>query len=357
MRLLHNALYMKDIQCMADQSLPWDRLADAHILIAGATGLVGRCLLDLLMYMNTHKDLRCHVTALSSRRQGAKERLPEDYFTSAFFHYIQHNISEPCPDEIRGDYSYVLHLASNTHPVAYAERPIDTILTNVLGTRNLLDVCAENDTCQFVFPSSVEIYGENRGDTELFNEEYLGYINSNTLRAGYPESKRVCESLCQAYMKEKAVRTAIPRLPRIFGPTMKKDDSKALSQFIKKAVSGNDIVLKSDGKPQYSFLYVTDAITGILTTMFFGENGRAYNIADEACDGTLREAAEICASVGGSKVTYDIPDETEKQGYSTATKARLNGGRIRKLGWAPRYDLYGGLERTITILRQAGDWV
>lgn len=353
MNLSENEQYMEDIKKMAEKPYPWNRLAYKHVLVAGATGLIGRCFIDLLMYMNKYKCLHCYITALSRNVLKAKERFPEQYFNSEFIHYVQHNVREPFSKQAQDKYGYILHLASNTHPVAYAERPIDTILTNVLGTKNLLDICAEDNNCRFVFPSSVEIYGENRGDIELFSEDYLGYINSNTLRAGYPESKRVCESLCQAYIKEKKVNVVIPRLPRVYGPTMQRDDSKALAQFIKKAAQKEDIILKSNGKQYYSFLYVMDAVTGILTTMFYGKNGEAYNISDESCDGTLRTAAEICASVGESTVLYNIPDETEKQGYSTATKARLDGNKIKKLGWEPEYNLEDGIKRTIAILQQS----
>ena len=357
MKLLNNELYIEDIRKIANKPYPWNKLDYTHVLIAGASGLIGRCFVDLLMYMNEHENLHCYITALSNNIWKARDRFPEKYFDSEFFQYRQHDITESFLEYAQDGYRYILHLASNTHPVAYSERPIDTILTNVLGTRNLLDVCSENDNSRFIFPSSVEIYGENRGDVELFDEDYLGYLNSNTLRAGYPESKRVCESLCQAFIKERKVDVVIPRLPRVFGPTMQNDDSKALAQFIKKAVANEDIILKSDGKQYYSFLYVTDAVIGILTTMFYGEKGMAYNISDGSCDGMLRDAAELCASISGVKVIFDVPDDTEKQGYSTATKARLDGRKIKGLGWEPEYTLKQGIERTITILKQAAKGV
>ena len=231
----------------------------------------------------------------------------------------------------------------------YSERPIETILSNVYGTKNLLDVCKEFENCRFVFPSSVEIYGENRGDTELFDEKYLGLLDSNSLRAGYSESKRLCESLCQAYIKEQNVDAVIPRLPRVFGPTMQESDSKAVAQFIKKAVAGENIVLKSEGKQFYSFLYVSDAVAGILAVMLLGKTGEAYNIATEECDGMLKYIADICANAAQVDVVFDLPDISEKMGYSIATKARLNGNKVKKIGWKNMYSLKEGIERTIAI--------
>lgn len=132
----------------------------------------------------------------------------------------------------------VIHLASTTHPRAYASEPVSTITSNVTGLQNLLEysLVGGNDhrDGRFVFASSVEIYGKNRGDAERFDEQYCGYIDPNTLRAGYPEAKRLGEALCQAYSEQHGIDFVIPRIARTYGPTLHKDDSKALSQFITK---------------------------------------------------------------------------------------------------------------------------
>lgn len=194
--------------------------------------------------------------------------------------------------------------------------------------------------------------GENRGDVELFDESYCGYINSNTLRAGYPESKRCGEALCQAYKKQKNLDVVIPRFTRSYGPTMLKTDTKAISQFIKKAVAGENIVLKSAGTQYYSYTYVADAVSGFLTVLLKGESGEAYNIADESSDIMLKDLAKIIADFAGKEVVFELPDETEKAGYSKATKARLDGSKLKKLGWNARYDIKQGLVRTLKMLME-----
>ena len=120
------------------------------------------------------------------------------------------------------------------------------------------------------------IYGENRGDTELFDESYCGYIDCNTLRAGYPESKRCGEALCQAYKKQKGVDVVVARLTRSFGPTLQLTDTKALTQFLKNGLNKENIVLKSAGTQYYSYTYAADAVTGLLTVLLQGESGAAY---------------------------------------------------------------------------------
>ena len=129
-------------------------------------------------------------------------------------------------------------------------------------------------------------------------------------------------------------------------------DSKAMSQFIKNGIADEDIVLKSAGTQYYSYQYVSDSVSGLLTVLLLGENGEAYNIADESSDIMLKDLAAVIAGMNGREVVFDLPDAVEAAGYSTATKARLDGSKLRKLGWKPRHDIKSGLERTILILRQ-----
>ena len=114
-----------------------------------------------------------------------------------------------------------------------------------------------------------------------------------------------------------------------------------------------DIVLKSAGMQFFSYTYVADAVSGLLTILMKGESGEAYNIAEEHSDIMLKDLAAIIAGINGKKVVFEIPDAVEAAGYSTATKARLDGHKIQKLGWIPRYDIQSGMERTIEILRNS----
>ncbi|MCM1154883.1 MAG: NAD-dependent epimerase/dehydratase family protein [Roseburia sp.] len=342
---------MEDIRYAAGLMLPWDKLQDARILITGAGGLIGSFAVDVLMEKNRRSGMNCTVYALGRNREAAEKRFSE-YLESPFFHFLEHDINYPLDGRTDEDYDYIIHLASCTHPVAYAENPIATITTNVFGTDHLLRYAAKHHAKRFVFASSNEVYGENRGDVEFFTEAYCGYIDANTLRAGYPESKRCGEALCQAYLKEKGIDVVIPRFTRTYGPTMLMTDTKAVSQFIKKAVNGENIVLKSEGYQYYSYTYAADAVAGLFTVMLCGQCGEAYNIADGRSDIRLRDLAGIAAGLCKVEVDFDIPDAVERAGYSTATKARLDGGKIKALGWKMKYDIRTGVERTIGILRE-----
>lgn len=351
MRLYDNEKYLEDLKFITRLELPWHMLKDSSLLISGASGLIGSFLIDVVMEMNASDGLGCTIYALGRSQEKLRTRFSK-HINNPFLILLERNIQFPLTCDDIGKVDYVLHLASNTHPMLYSTDPIGTILTNLYGVKNMLDFSVEHHATRFAFASSNEMYGENRGDVELFSEDYCGYINSNSLRAGYPESKRCGEALCQAYIKQKSLDVVIPRLTRTFGPTMSMTDSKAASQFILRGISGENIVLKSAGTQFYSYTYVMDAVSGLLTVLLKGENGEAYNISDESCDVMLKDLATIIADYCGKNVVFEIPDEVEALGYSKASKARLDGSKLRSLGWQPYYDLKSGIIRTIDILKE-----
>ncbi len=344
--------YREEVQLLLkqNQDLPWDKLAGKTILLSGATGMIGKCMVDLLMQCNEEILIDCPVSiiALSRGEESARRRLG-GYWDKDTFRYISCDINQGIPECGRAD--YVIHAASNTHPLQYSGDPIGTITSNVIGTKNLLDYAVSCHAERFCFVSSVEVYGENRGDVDRFKEDYLGYLDCNTLRAGYPESKRVGEALCNAYAQAHRLDFVIPRLSRVYGPTMLMSDSKAIAQFIKKAAAGGDIILKSTGTQCYSYTYALDAALAVITVLLRGESGGAYNISDTESEVTLRQIAEWLAEDNGVNVSFDIPDAAEQAGYSTATKALLDTKKIEGLGWRPRTHMREGLRRTVESLR------
>ena len=347
--MIRNQQYLQQLQKAASLLPDWEMLKGRSMLISGATGMIGSFLIDLIMYQNKNVGLDCTVYALGRSPEKAKGRFAA-YWEDPHFLFVSCDINREIPVEA-GQVDYILHAASNTHPVAYATDPIGTVTTNIIGTYNLLDFAVSHNTRRFIFTSTVEVYGENRGDTEYFAEDYCGYIDCNTLRAGYPESKRAGEALCQAYIKQKELDIVIPRLSRVYGPTMLMSDTKALSQFIKNSLAGENIVLKSAGTQFFSYSYVADAVTGILYCLMRGENGQAYNIADPASDITLRDLAQLIAEQAGTKVIFEIPDAVESAGFSKATKAVLDSTKLRTLGWQPQWDIRTGIASTIQMLK------
>lgn len=347
MSRLDSELYMKELDSVCRQDLSWEKLAGKTVAVSGATGMIGSFLIDVLMCKDKVDDLGCKVLALGRSGKKARERLP--YFGRPEFSFEQIDVSVPgaVPQDPA---DYVLHLASATHPRAYATDPIGTIDGNVFGLRNLLSY-AHGCGATLLFASSVEIYGENRGDVERFSESYCGYLDCNTIRAGYNEAKRLGEAICQAWRAQRGVTVHIARIARVYGPTLLPSDTKALSQFIHRALANKDVVLKSEGTQRYSYLHVADAVSGLLHVLLKGVDGEAYNLADPGSDTTLRALAQLVADTGGVNLVFDLPNPTEAAGYSKATLALMSGAKARDtLGWRASLPLLDGIPETMQIM-------
>lgn len=318
-----------------------EALRGKSILITGATGLLGVNLIDALMLMGDVK-----VYAVGRSKEKAASRLGE-YYDNPNFEFIQQDVCEPFADGLKID--YIIPGASNTHPLAYSQYPIETIMINIKGAEHALNL-AERCGATVLYISTVEVYGNAIGQ-DVFTEDYTGKLNLATSRACYTESKRVSEAMCQSYIAERGVKVKIARLSRIFGPTMLESDSKASSQFIKKAIAGEDIVLKSKGEQFFSYTYVSDAVAAMLHVMINGENGVAYNVANEKCNVHLKDFAQMCAECNGKDVVFDLPSETEMKGFSIAIQAILDNSKLKDIGFEPKYSMKNAVSRTVEILK------
>ena len=342
-------IYSEDIENTIKHIKNIEKLKNKAIFITGANGLIGHFIIDLLMYLNKKEDYNMTIIA-NSRSKEKLEKQFVDYLVCKYFKFYIGDIN----DEIsyNGHVDYIINCASNTHPLQYSTDPIGTIVTNITGTTNVFNFASRCKAEKVIFLSSVEIYGENVNNIERFKESDMGYIDCNTLRAGYNEAKRCGEALCQAYIEAKKLNISIVRLPRIFGPTVKKDDTKVMSQFINKAINQENIILKSEGNQYFSYLYVADAVSGILRVLIAGKCGEVYNLGNVEADIRLKDLAKMIASIAGTEVIFELPNDVEKKGYSKATIARLDYTKIETdLNWQPCYSINDGVKRTIKILK------
>lgn len=326
-------LEMEAVKRVALLPYDWSRFNNKVLLISGGTGFIGSFLIKVLRYRVDCFGNKIKVVSLS-RRGGVSDD------------YLENLATDVCkPIAYAAPVDYILHLASNTHPKQYAEDPIGTILTNIDGCNNLLNLAAEKKA-RFLLASSVEIYGQ--GTEKSMDERYSGYIDCNQARAGYNEAKRTCEALTQSYRQRFGIDAVIVRLARVFGPD-KKEDTKAMSQFIDKAVLGDEIVMKSHGEQRYSYVYVADAVSALIKVLLDGIDGEAYNISDDDDGKTLRGYAEYLASLSNQKVKFEIEDNLA---VSKATFALMDTTKLKDLGWKPLYTVCQGLKETYTIKRQ-----
>lgn len=334
--------YKDDIQNVAKLSLPWERLSGCNILITGATGLIGSCLVEVLM---SRPEIGYHVYASGRNEERAKERFM-DFVQNPYFHFFKYDVMKPLEGDT--DFQFIIHAASNASPNSFATKPVEVIKANIDGVANLMDYGLQHGLKRFLFISSGEVYGEGNG--RVFTEDYSGYVNPTSPRSCYPSSKRAAETLCVSYGAEYGIDTVIARPCHTYGPHFTESDNRVYAQFIRNVLNGEDIVMKSTGAQFRSWCYVVDCVSAILHILLKGENGQAYNIADESSNISIRELAEMIAEIGGKSVVTDLPSDSEKAGYNVVTKSVFDIEKLKELGWSVQGDMYNKLISTIDII-------
>ena len=340
---LHHPLLAEELNSIAALDLPYADLAGKTVAVTGATGLVGSYLLRTLDAANRAHGLHLHLIALCRRPEAAKERL-RGVENLTLLPY------DACAPLDRGwQADYIVHAASNAHPLAFSSDPVGTMQANLLGTMRLLE-CLRRTGGRMLFLSTGEIYGENP-NLESFDEHSFGSVDPMRFRACYPESKRAAETLCASYAHQYGVDALVARLTYTYGPTITRENSRADAQFLRCALEGRDIVLKSPGSQIRSYCYAADSASALITLMLKGETGEAYNVANPDCNPSIREYAQTLADLAGVQLKFDLPPEAERAGYSAVTRAVLDPGKLMGLGWRAAYDLRTGLAHTLAISR------
>lgn len=317
--------YKDDIYNVATLDLPWDKLSGCNILITGATGLIGSCVVEILM---AHPNKDYHVYASGRNEKRALARF-KNYINDAAFHFIKYDVLDPLQSNV--DFQYIMHAASNASPNFFVSYPVEIIKSNVYGVCNLIDYGKEHGLKRFLYVSTGEVYGE--GDGRVFTEDYNGYVNLTNPRSCYPSSKRTAETLCVSYGAEYNVDTVIARLSHTYGPHFTESDNRVFAQFLRDVIAGQNIVMKSNGEQYRSWCYVVDCASALLYILLKGENMQAYNVADESSNITIKELADLVAEIGNQKVVFNIPSCAEKSGFNVVTKSIFSVEKLKSLGW------------------------
>ena len=340
--MVEMSLYKEDILNIFQSDLPWDTLTGCNILVTGATGLIGGCLVEVLM-MNPRRDYQVYA---SGRNEGRAKARFKDYADNPAFHFVQYDVMQPLQSDVRFD--YIIHAASSANPKTYATQPVEVMKANLEGVANLMEYGLNHGMKRFLYVSSGEVYGE--GDGRVFTEDYSGYVNPTSPRSCYPSSKRAAETLCVSYAAEYGTDVVIARPCHVYGPYFTEQDNRVYAQFIRNVLRGEDIVMKSTGEQFRSWCYVVDCVSALLYILLKGTNGEAYNIADANSNISIRELAETIAAIGGRKVVIDLPNTDEKRGFNPVTKSVISTIKLESLGWGPQCHLLTGLTRTLQEL-------
>lgn len=331
--------YREDIQAVFNLDLPWDKLKGSSILVTGATGLIGGCLVEVLM-RNPQREYTVYASGRNEER--FNERFSAFTYESGL-KFIKYDVSDPLDSNISFD--YIIHAASNASPNFFALKPVEIIKSNILGVIHLMEYGISHGMKRFLYVSSGEIYGE--GDGQPFTEEYSGYVNCATSRSCYPSSKRAAETLCISYAEEYGADVVIVRPCHIYGPNFTEADNRVYAQFIRNVLNGEDIIMKSSGSQFRSWCYVVDCVSGILTCLLKGDNCGIYNIADPQSNISIKELASLVASAAGKEVICIAAEPSESKGYNLVRQSIFSIDRIKELGWIPQTSISQGIRKTI----------
>ena len=335
--------YVDDIRAAAQLQLPWDKLDGCNILVTGATGLVGSCLVEVLM---TRPNCNYSVYAMGRNAQRMKQ-LYNQYIAEERFHTVIGDVTKFLSVQV--PFHYIIHAASGAAPIEFAQHPVEVMKANINGVSNLIEYGLQHEMKRFLYVSSGEIYGE--GDGRVFTEDYSGYVNCANPRSCYPSSKRAAETLCVSYTVEYGVDVVIARPCHLYGPHFTENDNRVYAQFIRNVLRGEDIVMKSSGEQFRSWCYVVDCVSALLYILLKGDTGQSYNIADASSNITIRHLADIIAKISGRKVSFKLPSEMEKRSFNIVSKSVYCISKIESLGWKPNTSILEGLRKTINECR------
>ena len=304
-----------------------------NILITGGAGFIGSHLVEKFLSVGEK------VIVVDNLLTGAIENLslfngnPNFIFMN---HDVQHHI------DIEMELDYVLHLASAASPRAYTEHPINTLKAGSSGTINTLGL-AKAKNAKYLLTSTSEIYGNPKVSPQ--SETYWGNVNPNGPRSMYDEAKRFSEAAVSSYNRIYNLNTRIVRLFNTYGPKMKIDDGRVVTNFIFQALNGKDITIYGNGDQTRSFCYIEDTLSGIIKAMD-SESSEVFNIGNPN-EITVKKLAEIIIKLTNSNSSLkflELPEDDPMQRKPDISKAK------NILNWSPKIPLDEGLLKTI-------DWV
>lgn len=342
-------LYEQEFEGIYENSefLDFGLFKNKTILFTGASGLIGRYFVDFLMHINKEHGCSIRVIALERNEEKGKKVFC-DYLDDPLFSLLGCDVTKPISIEENVD--FIIHAASPANPKMFANYPVDVMMANLLGTKNMLELSREKKVEKMLFVSSGEVYGMQTHDGRGFKEEQPGVVDSSISRSCYTESKRCAETMVVSYFKQYGVPALALRSCYIYGPTYDPSDSRVIFQFLNNYFEKQDIVMKSDGKQIRSYCYISDCLTGLLTLLSKGKPGEMYNLASNESVASIKEIAEAVVSLNPSlKIKYEIPAGSEAQGFSPFQNAIQNPEKLMDLGWKPKIALKEGIERTAKI--------
>ncbi|MFL5079890.1 MAG: UDP-glucuronic acid decarboxylase family protein [Microvirga sp.] len=313
------------------------RKSEKIALLTGGAGFIGSNLCDRLI------DEGARVVCLDNLQTGRAENL-RHFERESRFEFIEHDVIDSLPQWLRGGrtkFTHIYHLACAASPPHYQADPEHTMLTSVVGTRNLLRL-AEETGARLLLTSTSEVYGDPAVHPQV--EDYRGWVSCTGPRACYDEGKRAAETLAFDFVRANRADVRIARIFNTYGPRMRCDDGRVISNVVCQALAEEDITIYGDGSQTRSFCFVDDMVDGLARLI---DSDRAVGIPvnlGNPQELTVRELAEMVVAMTGTSsriVRLPLPEDDPRRRKPDIGRA------IELLDWRPTVDLEQGLEATI----------
>lgn len=349
-QIFSDDILQNDIVSLIEREKMLEALENTTVLVTGATGLIGSQLVKLMCALKIIKQLNIRIIACA-RSLNKAQNVFGDLIDEPFLRLIINDINMPL--EIDESIDYIIHGASATSSKYFVSNPVETILTAINGTDNVLTLAAEKKLKGFVYLSSLEVYGVLPDKPSIKEKDY-GYIEPLSTRSSYSEGKRMVECLCASYGEEYGVPVKIARLSQTFGAGVEYNDGRVFAEFARCAIEKRDIVLRTEGKTIRSYCYTADALSAIMTVLLKGNSGEAYNVTNMDTAISIKDMAQlVCDEFGDGKikVKIEIPENVLSFGFNPEMIIRLDSTKLEALGWKPQASLVNMFESVIAGMK------
>lgn len=322
----------------------WNMYRNATIMVTGATGRLGRFILETFVDADLKYNLNLRVLGLARNHEKAVEVFGELLeFPNVTFLYQDVNTTI----EYDGNVDYIFHTAGPAAPLDFKTSAVNTLWAHVNGTHNVLEFGVCHHTKKVFYVSTVEVYGTWENEAQI-KEEDMGPLHHLNARSCYPEAKRLCETMLASYKACYGIDFCGVRLCHTLAAGILLNDGRAFAEFIDCALKGDDIVLHSDGSAMRTYTYTPDAVNAIFMIMERGVSGMVYNVAATENLISIRDLANMIASMSPSKKTKVVfSDEASKMPYLPFKLAIMDTSKIRDLGWQPQTDIESTFRWTV----------
>ena len=349
---MNKAIILKDLEEIYQAKIDWKRFNGKTVLITGAYGMLASYITYMLFFLKIKMGINVHIIAVVRSRQKFESRFGE-FLESMNVTIIESNLDLPLVVEQPVD--YIIHAASLASSNYYITCPIDVLTPNIIGTKYLLDLAVEKRIKGFLYFSSSDIYGKVIGK-ELITEDTYGIMDTRNEHSCYSESKRMAETMCMAWWRQKQVPIKIARIWHTYGPTMDvMNDPRVFASFVGDILADRDISMMSSGLSKRSFCYISDAVAAYFMILLNGEVGSAYNVCRSDQYISILDLAYTMVGIYPEKQLKVVKRcRDDKEPYIEnlmSVDIPPSDEKIKSLGWKPKISITEGFFRVLEYLK------